>query len=115
MADDFEEFRSTVTIKRKSGGSYVNGHWVAGTETTITILADIQSWKQEELQLLPEARRLNQTSKMFTDVPLQSIDDENPDIVLVDGVRYEVLANYPFQHNLINHYKVELQKCEQGL
>ena len=115
MDEDFSEFRSPVTVKRKSGGAYVNGHWVVGTESTLTISADIQSWKQEQLQKLTEGRRLDQTSKMFTDTPLNAVNSENPDIVLVDGVRYEVLACYPFQHGLINHYKIELQECEQGL
>ena len=115
MADDFEEFRSPVTIIHKEGGHYVDGHWVNGTETQRTIMADIQSWKQEKMEKLPEGRRLDQTDKMFTDEPLDTVNDDEPDIVLVDGVRYEVLACYPFQHNLVNHYKIELQKCEQGL
>jgi hypothetical protein len=115
MSNDFSEFRSSISVIRKTTGSYIKGLWVEGAETTFTIQADVQSWQHEQLQALAEGRRLNQTSKMYVNQPLQALASGNPDIVLLDGNRYEVLACYPWQHGLINHYKIELQKCEQGL
>ncbi len=38
----FNVFRKDLTVKRKTAGSYVNGFWVAGTDTTLTIKASVR-------------------------------------------------------------------------
>jgi hypothetical protein len=115
----FNIFASTYTVKRKAAGSYVSGRWTEGAETSITIKGDLQTMAQEEMQELPEGRRINQTFKMYTETLLNTVIDENGtpktngDIVLIDGERFEVIAVYPYQKFLLNHYKITLQKVEQ--
>lgn len=115
----FDIFATTYTVKRKAAGSYVAGRWVEGAESTITISGDLQTFAQEEMQELPEGRRINQTSKLYTETQLNPVIDENGtpktngDVVLIDGARYEVIACYPYQKFMLDHYKVTLQKTAQ--
>jgi len=115
----FSIFSSAYTVKRKAAGVYTNGRWVEGVETTFTIQGDLQTLAQEEMQSLPEGRRINQTFKLYTETLLNPVIDENGtpktngDIVMVDNQRYEVIAVYPYQKFLLNHYKIAIQKVEQ--
>jgi hypothetical protein len=46
-------FRVPVQISRPAAGSYVNGVWVAGTDTTFTIRASVQPVSGEDQITLP--------------------------------------------------------------
>lgn len=114
---DFDEFRKIISCIGKTGGTFnADGVWVEGTETPFEIVGDIQSLSTYEISQLPEGRRLSKSFRIFSETKLNGIGNENPDIVLIDGERYEVLATYPHQeHNVIDHYKMIIQKAEQGL
>lgn len=114
---DFDEFRKSISCLRKDAGAYnTDGIWVEGAETPFEIIGDIQSLSEYELSQLPEGRRLNKSFRIYSDTKLNTVNDKNPDIVLIDGERYEVLATYPHQeHNVIDHYKMIVQKVEQNL
>lgn len=103
-------FRHVVTIKRKSGGAYVNGQYVAGSTADIILKASIQPASPEDMQELPEGRRSDEVFKMFTKTRMFTVTDENPDFLIIDGVEYEVISVGKYQSKVISHYKVLISK-----
>ena len=105
----FEIFRSPLNLYRRSGSTYVNGRWSAGTETLIPITASIQPTSGEDMQMVPEARRNQKTYKLYTSTLIQTVDTQNPDQIEIFGERYEVIQVWPWKNNLnffqVNHYK----------
>lgn len=105
----FEIFRSPVTLRRFAVGSYVNGRWVEGSYVDSTITASIQPLVGEELQMLPEDRREQESYKMYTSTIVQTITTANPDQVLFRGKKFEVIQVFPWQNTSIffpvQHYK----------
>lgn len=111
MVSPFEIFRMPITIYRQGVGTYVNGLWVRGAETTIAITASVQPTTGEEMLSLPEARRNRKAYALFTSTPIQLIvTGKNPDQVLIFGERYEVVRVEPWQNKnppwgIVNHFK----------
>jgi len=103
-------FRTPFVIRRKVAGTYVNGLWVEGGFTNITILASVQPLNGEQLEMLPEGRRTTQSVKIYTDTKLQTVTSANPDILLAFGDEFEVITVEPWQSNVISHYKCIAQK-----
>lgn len=103
----FNAFRKDVTVKRPAAGSYVNGVWVEGAQSTLIIKASVQPATAEEMESLPEARRNLGVYKLYTDTQLQNLleNANNPDIVVIGGHDYEIMRCEPWQNNIVNHYK----------
>jgi len=102
----FAIFRKPVTIKRRSPGAYVNGFFEQGSETTLTIEASVQPAGDREVQLLPEGRRDAGAFRLFTDAVLQVAQEgtgKNNDVAMLEGAEYEIMAEMPWQNNLIPH------------
>lgn len=98
-------FRTQFTIQRKSNGKYCNGRWQEGEVTEFTIMASVQPLSGEEMQMLPEGRKDTQAVRIYTDTPLKTVSEDNPDILLYAGNSYEVTTVEPWQSNVISHYK----------
>lgn len=109
MSTPFEIFRSPITLRTFTVGSYVNGRWVEGSFTDSPITASIQPLIGEELQELPEDRRGTESYKMYTSSVIQTITDANPNQVLFHGKTFEVIQVFPWQNTSIffpvQHYK----------
>ena len=113
MSSPFEIFRSPITLRRPSAGSYVNGIWVEGSYTDSTITASIQPLTGEDMQELPEGRRLSEAFKMYTSTPVMTVQEagsnQNADRVVFNSKEYEVHEVNPWQNNsnftIVNHYK----------
>lgn len=103
----FSNMRKPLTVKRPAAGSYVNGKWVEGNVTEITVKASVQPASTEDLQSLPESRRALGVYKLYSDTKFQSVKENatNPDIVVIDGNDYEVMECQPWQNNILNHYR----------
>lgn len=114
----FEIFRVPVALYRKAAGTYVNGIWVEGVETTINITASIQPTTGEEMLSLPEGRRQRKTYSLFTSSRVYTVQDQtNPDQLVIFGERYEVIKVEVWQNNppvfgIVNHYKLYAQALE---
>lgn len=108
-------FRRPLTVRRRSNGSYNDAGFfvVSGPETILTIEASVQPLTGSDIRLLPEGRREEEMSRLYTDTPLLgSIKGSagNCDIVEIDGADYEVIKTMPWGNNVINHYKVFVSK-----
>ena len=91
-----------ITIKRYSTGSYEKGHFVEGTEISITGYANIQPLNGNELLQLPEGDRQKESIKVYSlDTVLRNKD------ILVDSNsnEYELQQVKNYSQEVIPHYK----------
>lgn len=110
MTTPFEIFRIPLVAYRKLPGSYVNGRWVEGGETSFTITASVQPSNGDEMQMVPEGRRNRKVYTLYTSYLINTVTDTNPDQLVIYGDRYEVIRvenwhNNPSVFFPVNHYK----------
>ncbi len=102
-------FRKPQTIKRTIPGSYVNGVFVEGSESTVSIMASVQPMSGEDIVAVPEGRRASDMVKLYTDSDLFSQGDagsgQSPDRLVWLGKDYEIHSKDVRQMNVINHYR----------
>lgn len=102
-------FRKPQNITRVAVGSYVNGVWVDGGATTLTIQASVQPMTMEDMKTAPEGRRLSDMVKMYTDADLFTTEDsgenQQPDKLTWRGRQYEIISKGVAQMGVISHYK----------
>ena len=97
-----------ITITRTAAGSYVAGHYVAGSPQQFDARGNIQPLSGIELQQLPEGDRQKEVKKIYTAFALQ-----NGDVVTrSDGIRYEVQAVEDWTAFHQPHYKARLVRIE---
>lgn len=104
----FEVFNRDITIRQLTGGQFINGRYVEGSESEITIRASIQPLKsvnENVMMILPEGRRMSRAYRVYTSTELNSLDSENPDKAVIDNEEYEILQDNIWQNNIINHYR----------
>ena len=102
-------FRRAFTVKRTAPGSYPNGVYVEGAESTITIQASVQPVTGQDMVSVPEGRRASDVVKVYTDSDLFAQGDagsgQSPDRIVYLGKDYEVFTKDVNQNGVINHYK----------
>ena len=103
-------FRKPYTVKRTVAGSYVNGVYVEGAETTLTIQASVQPMSGNDLVAVPEGRRAADMVKLYTSTDLFSQGDagsgQSPDRLVWLGKDYEISSKDVRQMGVISHYKM---------
>jgi hypothetical protein len=112
MFNEFKEFCDTITIKRNGNGTWTDGKFTPGAQTTFSIIASVQTLGSYELEQLPEGRRINKSYKIYTNTQLYSVEDnvDNPDILIIEGKECEVIAVYPYVKIIAPHWKVIAQE-----
>lgn len=109
-------FRKPQTITRTAAGSYVDGLFVAGITSSITIQASVQPATGEDIKALPEGRRLDDYVKVYTDADLQVLGEVNglqPDRLSWRGHTYECISADVRQMSIINHFRYIFSKVSQ--
>lgn len=97
----------TLTISRKAAGSYVNGRWVDGAETTFPAVGSLQPATGNKAQALMEGKRIIGIMEFITGTKLIAADpltQSSGDIATIDETQWEVIHIEPWQNNIINHY-----------
>jgi len=101
-------FGKPITVQRRGEGGYsaTTGEYAPAGITTYNILATIQPTKSKDTMLLPEGRRTTGGVTVYCKQRLQMPTSAGAqgDVVLVDGVGYEVLAEERWQNSLIPHF-----------
>lgn len=112
---DFNIFRKSLIIKRYSGGAYVHGIWSESAPNELTIRGSVQPVTSEDLQRLPEARRLFKLYRVYSEEHLKSVREnlENPDIVVISGEDYEVIDVDDWSNGIIQHYKSIVARIQE--
>lgn len=106
-------FRQELTGYTKDPGSYVKGRWQEGIETQFLFFSSVQPLKGDQLESLPQGRRLSKSYNLYTDKFMNCVlSNENPDIVILFGERYEVYKRDIWQNNIISHYNYIVIKLD---
>jgi len=90
----------TLTITRKAAGTYENGHYVDGTETVISIMANVQPLSGSQILQLAEADREKESWAILTESEIRVND-----IAARGGKTYEVQRVEDFNNQPIPHYE----------
>lgn len=105
-----------IDLIRKTAGSYVDGEWVEGAETTVTIDVNIQPLKEAELLLLPEADRGRQWWKVYSASEIrmdkQGTSGWAADEFVYQGDRYKVMKVENYSMGILNHYRALAARME---
>ena len=94
-------------------GQYINGKWVPGTPDEVSdpnfeIQTSLQPISGEDLEILPEGMRTKKGYTLYPNTELRTVDQSNnieADKVVINDEDYLVIKIFPWQNNLINHYK----------
>lgn len=105
----FVEFNQTVNGVRRAAGTYVNGVFVPGAETPLSIESSVQPASEIELRLLPEARREDGAYSLRSESEIR-----NGDIFTLFGDEYEVLRLQVWQNGVIPHYMAVAVRMNQS-
>ena len=104
----FNAFRKSLKVRRIGDVEYINGKPTEDASETLCIKGSVQPANTDDMQSLPEGRRLLGVLKIYTDTKLRAAREGsyNSDIIEIDGDDYEVAAVMPWQNGIINHYKI---------
>jgi len=102
-------FRRPFTVNRTAPGSYVNGVWVAGAASTVSITATIQPVSDQDLINLPAGTRSSDVVKIYTETALFTVEDggtnQKPDRIDWFGNTYEITSKSVRQMGILDHYR----------
>lgn len=98
---------------RPAQGSYVDGVWVEGVESSETIRINIQPMRGYELMSMPEADRSREWIKFYTTADIQGIKEgdlstpapKSPDRIIWDGRTFEVSRVSTYKMGVLDHTK----------
>jgi len=94
----------TLTIKPKNTGSWISGRWTETVASTYEIKGSWQPANPRQVETLPEGRKDKETMQLITFTKLNTVQSsKNPDIIIVDGVEYEIYSRADHQ-NILKHY-----------
>jgi len=103
VADAFDGWEQTITGTR-TAGSYVSGRWVAGTPSNLSFPGVIQNATPDDLKVLKEGQRTEDSIKIHTTFELIPQDDTagvTGDLILyknkswlVFNVAHRYIGNY---------------------
>jgi len=97
-----------ITIKRRTTGSYVQGHYVDGTESSSAINANVQPLTGKEILQLIEADRIRESLKILTVSEIRVNDT-----VVRGGKNYEVQKIADFSGStILPHYEAVMLLIE---
>lgn len=98
-----------LPIFRKTQGEYVEGDWVNGSITTLSVKCNVQPLKPAEIMLLPESDRTREWLKIYSDSQLrkgqEGIGGWDADEFEWQGYRYRVMKEYNFAMGVLDHWK----------
>jgi len=101
-------FRRPFTLRTKQPPKRVGPRFEeTGIVSESTIFASLQPNDGKEMASLPEGRRFGEFYDVYTDSPLNtvSVGGPNPDVILVEGIEFEVVKVEDWSNNIINHFR----------
>jgi hypothetical protein len=83
----------TYTVSRKAAPTYVKGRLQpTAVSTTFTITASVQPLTGQDMSLLPEGSRADNTKILFTTTRINTVGSAEPDVVSIESEDYEVFS-----------------------
>lgn len=110
--------KTPVDILRHAEGSFVDGDWVEGAETTVTIQANIHPFSDYQVMMLPESDRTKSWLWLFTS-DLVRQKKEGPlgvgygaDRFVWDGDLYEIIKTENYRMTVVDHREAKCARVE---
>jgi hypothetical protein len=98
-------------VQRAAQGSYVDGVFVPGTSSTLSIRAAVQPLTGRDLLELPEGHHASEVRLVFTTTELRSLSpDSAADIVVIDGINWRVVEVSRWDFDGDTHYRAMVSK-----
>ena len=112
-------YTELISMFVKSGGQYIDGRFVEGSEVESTITASVQRLTMRERELLPEGFRASETFKIYTEI--ENIELIQNDQIPIEeaaefeykGKRYSMLSSEEWDY-LIPHWKITVVAKTNG-
>lgn len=106
----------SLTVYRKTQGSWVNGDWVEGTVTEVPVQVNIQPLKDNEILQMPEADRSRQWYKLYSgDVLLTEIPGASgnaADEFDWQGYRFKIMSVRRYDMGTLDHFRALAARVE---
>lgn len=119
MFDIFDMFRQDVTVLPKNVGYWdINGLWIETDGSPFVTRASVQPASGRDMEMLPEGRITEETFRLYSNIRLHTVSENtNPDVVILgleieDVDKFEVITVFPWQNQVINHYKMLIGKID---
>jgi hypothetical protein len=84
-----------VTVRRTSGGGYVDGIYIKGSVSTFKTVCSVQQPTPDELQNLAEGERNKDIRKFISKKPIRTASDRDEliaDIVVYKSFNYKIIS-----------------------
>ena len=105
-----------LTLLRTTQGTYIDGLFVEGTETSVDIEVNIQPVKDEELLLMPESDRSREWYKLYSADEIRTakegVSGWDADEFIWQGDRYRVMKVRQYSMGILNHYRAMAARIE---
>lgn len=103
-------FRTPQTVLVRQPGERVNGRWVDGGTSPLTVWGTVQpasAGDYDQLRALMEGRRIERVVRLYTDARLAVAgeSDANGDFLLWEGTQYLLIAVSPWRTTGLRHYR----------
>lgn len=108
--------KTPVSILRRAEGSYVDGEWVEGSETTVPILANVHPFSDYQVMMLPESDRTKSWLWLFTaDLVRQKREGTGGyggDRFVWEGDLYEIMKVQTYSMTVQDHRECKCARIE---
>ncbi len=104
-------FKTVPMYVKSVTGGYIDGKWSQTEGNAISFNGTLQPLNGKDTQILPEGRRAGENYKVYSDLEFETVtSSNNPNIINVNNINYEILSKESWQNTIINHYKYIVQK-----
>lgn len=109
--------KTPVTLLRHAAGSYVDGEWIEGAETSVVIQANVHPFSDYQVMMLPESDRSRSWLWMFTSsevrIKKEGISDPHgADRFYWDGDLYEAIKSQKYSMSISDHFEIKAARVE---
>lgn len=107
-----------LVIYRKGQGSFVDGDWVEGEDTEITLQVNIQPLKSYEIQMMPESDRTRAWYKFYSADYARTLKEGSQgwqaDEFVFKNDRYKIMKvdDWTASMGILEHVKVYAARIE---
>jgi hypothetical protein len=105
-----------ITVYRHAEGSYVEGEWVEGGETSFVIKGNAHPFSDYQVMLLPESDRSRSWLWLFTTSKVRAKREGSggwgADRFIWDGEMYEVMQTQTFTMQVRDHVEAKCVRVE---
>lgn len=108
--------KTPVTILRETQGSFIDGDWVEGTQTSVDILANVHPFTDYQVSLMPESDRSKDWVWLFTSSLVQQKKEgsngNGADRFMWLGDMYEVMKTQRYVMQVQDHVEAKCVRIE---